>query len=438
MRKILRITWREYLAAVRTKGFIIGLVVAPVLMCGGLIAMKVFEGQVDTTDQRLAVVDRSGAVAQALLQAAETRSADEIHDKETGKKTQPAYLIEIAAPDKENPERQRLELSDRVRARKLHAFLEIGSDVLHPGSDPGASCIAYHAKNAALDDLRRWLSGPINNHLRRLRLSEAGVDESTVKDLFRWQPVEGLGLISVDEETGKIKEAQRSNEGAAVGVPMIMVMLMFMMVMMGAVPLLHSVMEERNQRIAEVMLGSVTPFEFMMGKVLGGIGVSLTGAAVYVIGGIVAVNRMGLGDYVPYRLLLWFFTYMLLNVTLLGSMFAAVGSACNDAKEAQSLTLPVMLPVMIPMFLLVPVIKQPLSAFATSLSLFPFFTPTLMLLRQSTPAGIPAWQPWVGLTGVLIVTVLTVWAGGRIFRVAILMQGKPPRLGDLCRWAIRG
>jgi len=108
MRKVLRITWREYLAAVRTKGFIIGLVVAPILMCGGLIAMKVFEGQVDTTDQRLAVVDRSGVVAQALVQAAETRSADEIHDKETGKKTQPAYLIEIAAPDKENPERQRL------------------------------------------------------------------------------------------------------------------------------------------------------------------------------------------------------------------------------------------------------------------------------------------------------------------------------------------
>jgi ABC-2 type transport system permease protein len=97
-----------------------------------------------------------------------------------------------------------------------------------------------------------------------------------------------------------------------------------------------------------------------------------------------------------------------------------------------------MLPVMIPMFILVPVIKEPLSGFATCLSLFPPFTPLLMLLRQSTPVGIPAWQPWVGLVGVAVFTILCVWAGGRIFRVGLLMQGQPPRIGDLLRWAVRG
>jgi len=75
---------------------------------------------------------------------------------------------------------------------------------------------------------------------------------------------------------------------------------------------------------------------------------------------------------------------------------------------------------------------------ATALSLFPPFTPILMLMRQAMPAGIPAWQPWVGLVGVLAFATGTVWAASRIFRVAILMQGKPPQLGLMIRWALKG
>lgn len=438
MRKVLRIAKREYKAAVRTKGFIIGLLLAPILMSGGFIAMQLLKDQVDTTDKKVAVVDRSGVMAEALVEAAKERNATEVHDKETGKKAKPAYWMEIVEPNEEDLNAQRLELSNRVRNRQLHAFVEIGTKIVHPGEDRDASRIAYHAENAALDDLRRWMAWPINSHLRRLRLSDAGVDEAAVKDLFIWVPVEGLGLVAVDQATGEIQEAQRSSEGEAVGIPLILLMLMFLMIMIGAIPLLSSVMEEKSQRIAEVLLGSVQPFQFMMGKVLGGVGVSLTASAVYVIGGIFSVRRMGLAEYVPYHLLPWFFGYMIMAIIMLGATLAALGSACNDAKEAQSMTMPVMLPVMIPMFVLGPVLKEPLSPFATWLSLFPPFTPMLMLLRQSTPAGVPMWQPWVGLTGVLLFTVIAVWAGGRIFRVGILMQGTPPKLTSILRWALRG
>jgi ABC-2 type transport system permease protein len=94
--------------------------------------------------------------------------------------------------------------------------------------------------------------------------------------------------------------------------------------------------------------------------------------------------------------------------------------------------------MMVPMFLMIPVVREPVTGFATGLSLFPPFTPMLMMMRISTPTAIPVWQPWVGLVGVLAFTVLSVWAAGRIFRVAILMQGRPPRVGDLVRWALRG
>ncbi|NIO28676.1 MAG: ABC transporter permease [Candidatus Latescibacteria bacterium] len=438
MRKVIWLARREYKAAVRTKGFIIGLVLAPILMGGSAIGMALFKDRVDTTDQRLAIVDRSGLVAEALVEAAEERNATNVFDKETGEKIRPAYEIEIVEPDAANPMAQRLELSNGVRDGQLHAFVEIGPSVLHPGEDPEGYRIAYYSKNAALDDLRRWLVRPINNNLRRQRLAGAGIDESAVKDLFTWVDVEGFGLVAVDPETGEVLDARQSHEGEAVGIPLIMTMLMFLMIMMGAVPLLQSVMEEKSQRIAEVLLGSIKPFQFMMGKLLGGVAVSLTSAAVYVIGGIIALRHMGLGEYIPYHLIPWFFAFMLLAIVMIGSMLAALGATCNDTKEAQSLTLPAMLPVLLPMFVLVPVVEAPLAPFATGLSLFPLFTPMLMLLRLSTPAGVPVWQPWIGLVGILLFTLFFVWAGGRIFRVAILMQGTPPRLSNILRWALRG
>lgn len=100
--------------------------------------------------------------------------------------------------------------------------------------------------------------------------------------------------------------------------------------------------------------------------------------------------------------------------------------------------LPAMLPVMIPMFVMVPVLREPESTFATAMSLVPFFTPMLMLIRQTALESLPAWQPWLGLLGMSLFTLLAVWTGGRIFRVAILMQGTPPKLGNMMRWALKG
>ena len=175
-----------------------------------------------------------------------------------------------------------------------------------------------------------------------------------------------------------------------------------------------------------------------MGKLLGGIAVSLTSSAVYVLGGIIVVKYMELEKYIPYHMLPWLFLYMIPAIIMFGAISAALGSTCNEPKDAQSLTFPSILFAIIPMFVYFPVVKEPLSSFATWMSLFPPFTPTLMLLRQATPAGIPVWQPFVGLLGVLGFAVLAVWTGGRIFRVGILTQGTPPKLANVVRWAIRG
>jgi ABC-2 type transport system permease protein len=129
---------------------------------------------------------------------------------------------------------------------------------------------------------------------------------------------------------------------------------------------------------------------------------------------------------------------MLLNIIMVGSIMAALDATCSDSKDARAMQFPAMLPIILPLFLMMPVILNPLGKMATGFSLFPLWTPMLMLLRQSTSVTIPAWQPVVGLFGVVLFTVICVWARARIFRSAIVLQGKRPKIGTLFRYILKG
>jgi ABC-2 type transport system permease protein len=192
------------------------------------------------------------------------------------------------------------------------------------------------------------------------------------------------------------------------------------------------------QRIAEVLLGSVQPFALMMGKLIGMVGVSLTLSSIYLGGAYWAVQHYGYGEYLTWDIVAWFLLYQTLAVFMFGSIYAAVGAACTDMKEAQAMLTPVTLIAMLPMFIWISVVKEPTSVFSTIASLFPPATPTLMLARQAIPPGIPLWQPILGLALMVATTFLCVYAAGRIFRVGILLQGKGARFSDLVRWVIRG
>ncbi|SPE38665.1 membrane hypothetical protein [Candidatus Sulfopaludibacter sp. SbA3] len=167
-------------------------------------------------------------------------------------------------------------------------------------------------------------------------------------------------------------------------------------------------------------------------------GVSVTSSLLYVIAGTLAVNAMGVAGMLPLSIIPWFYVYLLADVVMLCAFAAALGACCSTPQDAQNLAIVLLMPCLIPMFMLVTVLRQPNSMMATVMSLIPPFTPILMLLRQSMAGGVPVWQPWVGLVGVLIFAAATVWAASRIFRVAILMQGKPPQLAEMLRWAMKG
>jgi len=164
----------------------------------------------------------------------------------------------------------------------------------------------------------------------------------------------------------------------------------------------------------------------------------MTVSTVYVIVILTAAMNLGFMSKIPLSALPWFYVYMLLAVFMFGAFTSALGALCSDPKDAQNLMFPSMFPVMLPVFVMIPVASTPLAGFATWLSLVPPLTPALMSVRLATPMSIPTWQPWIGLLGVLICAIAVVWVSGRIFRIAILNQGKPPRLADLVRWAVKG
>ena len=438
MSRIFRLIVREYKMTVKTKGFIIGLIIMPIVMCGSVITIRLIGDSTNTSDQRVAIVDHSGIVGEKLIELAEEYNNGAVYHKISGKKIRPAYLFELISPNSQSPIEQRLELSNLVRNGKYYAFIEIGSAVINPSSDSSEYKIAYHAKNAAMDPIPRWLNSPLNNHLRKLRLNAVGVSDSVVTEALQWIDIERLGLVDIDQASGQIKQARESSELEAIGIPAAFLLLLFINVLFGVSPLLSAVMEEKTQRIAEVLLGSVTPFELMMGKVLGGVAVAMTVSTVYVIVILTAAINLGFIDKIPLSAIPWFYVYMLLAVFMFGAFTAALGALCSDPKDAQNLMFPSMFPVMLPIFVMIPVASTPLAGFATWLSLFPPLTPALMSVRLATPMSIPVWQPWVGLIGVLFTAIVVVWISGRIFRIAILNQGKPPRLADLVRWAVKG
>jgi ABC-2 type transport system permease protein len=289
-----------------------------------------------------------------------------------------------------------------------------------------------------VDQLGILLPAAVNDGLRRVRLSQLGIDAARAPAVLRDVPVVSKSLLTKDPVTGQIVGGEKKNPVQAVLVPVFLTVLLLMVVLLGAAPHLGAVAEDKMQRVFEMLLCSASSFELMMGKVVASLGTSLTSSIFYIIGGLLALAGMALFGLAPLNLLPWFFVYLIAEVAMLSAWSVALGSACSTPQDAQSLAFLLILPVIVPMLMLTPVMQQPNGVLATTLSFIPPFTPMVMLLRQAMPGGVPWWQPWLGLVGMIAFAAAVIWAAARIFRIGILSQGKAPKLAELAQWVVRG
>lgn len=430
MRKIWTVAKTEYLNAIRSKAFIIGIILLPVMMSGSLIVGKLTKDKVDIRPRKLAVVDQTGWLAPKLEARAKTRNEKDIFDSANKEKQiRPAFIIErveAASAD----EKLEVTLSDRVRKKDLFAFLVIRSNIVDVAA---TNTVSYFTETASFMELPNWLNGVLTDEITRKRFEGAGVDQALVQKLTKPVNVRQLGLAEVDQ-SGQVIKAKETNRMATFMIPFASMMMMFMLVMSSAPALLNSVLEEKMQKIAEVLISSVTPFELMTGKLIGTVFVSLTLSVLYLGGAALIMTQMALTGYVNPALLIWFVVFQLLGLLIFGSIFIAIGSACNEIRDAQSLMSPAMMMIVLPMFCLVPVLESPTSSFSRAISLFPPATPMLMTLRIASKPGPPLWEILLGVVLCAAFTCFCLWAAAKVFRIGILSQGQAPTIGKLIKW----
>lgn len=438
MQKIWAIAVREYRAMVGTKAFMLSIAMMPLLMFGSIIAVNVLKKFNRPEDRKIAVIDQTGRVYAELQNAVEKRNRElgslAAAKEDFGESAAAKLILEeisIVLDDQ-----KRLELSNQIRDRKLYAFLEIPAQALANDGGLGAR-VSFYSEDSGLSEVRGWFQNQLNEIFKNFRLVEAGIDPARVSSASKAVEVRSLGLMQ-QTQSGEIREAEEKDKMSAIFLPMGVMMLMFMVIFLAAQPALESVLEEKSQRIAEVLLGSAHPFQLMLGKLLGTVAGSLTVFGIYFGGGVLLAQNRGWTEMVPFHLVPWFIVFQILGVLFYASVFMAVGSAVTQLKEAQSLLLPVWMVMMVPFFVWFSVVSDPNSTLAVALSFFPPATPSMMVLRLATGQSIPLWQPIAGMIVSLIATLATVFISARIFRAGLLWQGNMPKLSGLLRWALRG
>ncbi|CAN5612454.1 hypothetical protein BH09PLA1_BH09PLA1_13100 [soil metagenome] len=471
---------REYAAAVKTKAFLVSLILFPLMMGGStLVQVMTKKYGADITPRTIAIVDRTPgqALFHGLQLKVEDRNKNKIFDSDTGRQTEPVFTlkqIEPCADTEDAIARQRLELSDRVRKKEIFAFIELGKNMLEvpksSSSQPsnlqkalnkaasGDEDAIMAAQEKSLDEnaarytsnsptytlVQRWaqqaLGGAVST--RRLQPFAKGLSQEQMLSLMI-PPALVTRSLAVSEPDGTVGYEVTPNQIVSFVLPVALVILMFMIVLVGSSPMTMNVMEEKQLRIAEVLLGSVRPFDLMMGKLLGGVGVALTLLAIYLSGAYYAAGKMLPGDMkvnqiLTPQLMIWFVLFCVISVFMYGALFVAVGAAVSNAKEAQSFITPVMLVVILPTMMLVQIIQSPSGALGMIFGFLPTSAPMVMMARLAIPPGIPTWQPVVAMIGVAITTIILVWAAGRIFRIGILMQGQGAKPLEMLKWVVRG
>jgi ABC-2 type transport system permease protein len=422
------------------------------------------------TERKIAVYDPDGAYVRALQVAAgvlqgesvatsspassqrDEREPSESQDTQSAGKppkemfgmSKEKYRFERIDAD-EFTDQMSLEFSQRVKSQELYAFLVIPRDV-DQLPDLGAIIegsaevpkVRFYAQDASLSDARMWISEVINGLVRSKRFwTAARLRPEVVQHLSMPVPIVGMGMVTKAAD-GSVQAKVENDPLTAIFLPMGVMMLMFMVIFMAAQPMLESVLEEKSQRIAEVLLGCASPLQLMSGKLIGTVAGSFTVFLIYLAGAWVMAMYRDWTDHIPLSLIPWFVIFQVLGVLFYAAIFLAVGASVSQLKEAQSLLLPIWMLMMSPMFIWIFIIRNPLGNLSTYFSLFPPATPTAMMLRLATGQTIPLWQPVLGVILLLISTFGIVLLASRIFRVGILWQGKTPKVSEILKWAFTG
>lgn len=408
MSRLLAVARREYVERVRSKAFVVGTLLGPLLLGGVMLGPSVLMSKQRGRALRVAVVDDTRTVGPSVAKSlAEQRTSG-------------APRFEVVPTAAEGLE--------GLRARVLSGALD---GLVHvEGESVEAAKAAYYGRNVSnIMDLQQ-VERAVAEAVTDARLSGAGLPADRVRALTRPPAFKTIQLTA---------QGAREDRKEAFLVSAILMTLLYTSIAMWGSVIMSGVLEEKTSRVVEVVVSSVSTRDLFAGKLAGvgaagltqfvawGIGLALLALGAAASGLTTGAPVLGAGVIVAFAacFLLGYFFY--------GALFAALGASVGSQQEAQPLQFMVMMPLVASFALFPAVLGNPDGALAVTLSMIPFFAPLLMFLRISAVTP-PAWQIALSLVSMFGGIAAAVWAGARIYRVGILMYGKRPTFAEMARW----
>lgn len=418
MRELLIVLQREFVERVRSRSFVVSTLLTPLFLAGFAL---VSAGGGGTDTFRLVIVDETPSAL--------GRSAAEALNRDNA----PGQDIIIATAVPGTAVARRDSLDAAVFTGEIDAYLRVPAEVERGGA------AELRAEAAVEGATRRRIAGVLTSAAQAERLEEVGLDTGQLQRILAPVEIQSVRLAAEGD--------REVLSGAELALSLITGFFLYFLILLYGTQVMQSVQEEKNNRIAEVLVSSLRAQNLMLGKVLGvgaaallqvGIWVAL-GYAIFAFREPLQQFGLPLGSVEDTLreagpgMLVASLLYMLLGFFLYATMFAAVGAAAPTTEDAQRFTVPLIFPLVIPMLLAESVVTAPDDTAAVVASWVPLTAPLIMPMRLGAGGGSAAEVG--GTLLMLVASVLAVgWIAGKIYRVGILSTGKRPTLGELARW----
>ncbi len=445
---------REFIVSITNKGLLIGLLIMPALVTIiGVLGPRIMNSRSPQVRGDVAVIDPTGKVLAELRTAldpervaarrleAARRAAEQVIPGSGAQVSSAAGASTAVAPI---PDLNFIERPADADVSREKSWLiadpnrppgerHLALIVVHPDAAVRAAGKADFGTydlyvSSLLDDATEGaLFEGLRMSLVNARLTASQLDPKALEDTMRVTRARSV-LVGASGE-------QQTARGLTRLLPFIMGIMLFMGVMIGGQTLMTSTVEEKSSRVVEVLLAAVSPLELMAGKLIGQLGVGLVIMGVYIGLGMLLLFQFALLGLLDPLLVFYLLVFYLLSYLIFGALMSAIGAAVNQMADAQSLMGPIMLLLVAP-YILTPMIgRAPNSTFSVAVSFIPPINAFAMMARLASDAPPPFWQ--VGLTILvgLAAAAAAVWFAAKVFKIGLLMHGKPPNFATLVRWA---
>jgi len=416
MTKVLSVARWEYVEKLRSKAFLIGLFLTPLLMVGMGVVPTLLISQADTRTKIIGVIDPSGAVVARLAEIMQSR-----YRLENG---EPNYMIRPLSVAAGQPADSASAAGDRLSASgDIEGYCILGAT---PEAD---TAVEYRSKSVGDFQLLENLRQGLRTVLAERKGVRLGLDTALIRALN----------VNVQMKQVKLTRTGEKEDSGFLQVffsAYVFLFMLFLLIVTSGQLLVRSILEEKSNRIVEVLVSSCSATELMAGKVLGLSALGFTQIGFWSLIGAAATIAFGVTLVTPAVAAL-LVVYFVLGYLFYAAVFIGAGSPLTTEQEAQQVTSYLVMLLVLPIALAFPAMQNPDATWLKVLSFIPFLTPTMMALR--IPIQMPS--PWEILATILLMVAsicLAMIAAGRIFRIAILSTGKSPKLAEILRWAKEG